>query len=67
MAPNTSEGDVLLNRINIALAKSQRQIASWLPPRKEEELASLTTEEDIEKEEQEMFIPTPEVYVGPGM
>ena len=63
MAPEASEADIVFNRANVALAKSQRLVASWLPPRTEEELRSAKTEEEIEKEEQEMFAPVPEVYV----
>ncbi|KAL8872612.1 MAG: hypothetical protein Q9174_001781 [Haloplaca sp. 1 TL-2023] len=61
MAPEASEADIIFNRANVALAKSQRLVASWLPPPTEEELRNAKTEEEIEKEEQEMFAPVPEV------
>lgn len=61
MAAITSEADIIFNKANLALAKSQRLIASWLPPRTAEELASTKTEEEIEKEEQEIFAPIPEL------
>jgi hypothetical protein len=35
MATSTSEADVILNRINVSLARSQRLINSWLPPKLE--------------------------------
>lgn len=63
MAPQPSEADIILNRANVALAKSQRLVASWLPPRTEEEVKNAITEEEMEKEEQEMFTPVPELYV----
>lgn len=63
MAPRPSEADVIFNRANVALAKSQRLVASWLPPRTEAELQSSKSEEQIEKEEQELFTPVPELYV----
>ncbi|KAL8970363.1 MAG: hypothetical protein Q9183_001563 [Haloplaca sp. 2 TL-2023] len=61
MAPEASEADIIFNRANVALAKSQRLVASWLPPRTEQELRDAKSEEEIEKEEQEMFAPVPEV------
>ncbi|KAL8692622.1 MAG: hypothetical protein Q9218_002386 [Villophora microphyllina] len=63
MAPQPSEGDIISNRQNVILAKSQRLIASWLPPPANDEPAKSKTEEEIEKEEQEMFTPVPELYV----
>ena len=35
METSTSEADVILNRINVSLARSQRLINSWLPPKPE--------------------------------
>lgn len=67
MAPATSEADIVLNRNNIALAKTQRLIASWLPPRSAGALPSTKSEEEIDREEQDIFIPGPEVYVGIGL
>ena len=63
MTAQSSEADIIFNRANVALAKSQRLVASWLPPRTDDELKTARTEEQIEKEEQEMFTPVPEVYV----
>ncbi|KAI4196910.1 MAG: hypothetical protein LQ350_006223 [Teloschistes chrysophthalmus] len=61
MAPQPSEADIILNRANVALAKSQRLLASWLPPRPEEEFESAKTAEEIEKEDREIFTAVPEV------
>lgn len=63
MAPQPSEADIIFNRANVALAKSQRLVASWLPPRTEDEIKNAKTEEETEKEEQELFTPMPELYV----
>ncbi|KAL8861532.1 MAG: hypothetical protein Q9178_002056 [Gyalolechia marmorata] len=61
MTAQPSEADIIFNRANVALAKSQRLVASWLPPRTDDELKTAKTEEQIEKEEHEMFTPVPEV------
>ncbi|KAL8925387.1 MAG: hypothetical protein Q9208_003479 [Pyrenodesmia sp. 3 TL-2023] len=61
MAPQPSEADIIFNRANVALAKSQRLVASWLPPRTAEEAKTAKTEGEIEKEEQELFTPVPEL------
>jgi len=58
-----SEADIVFNRANVALAKSQRLIASWLPQRTPEELANAKTEEELEKEDQDLFAPVPELSV----
>lgn len=63
MAPTPSEADIIFNKANVALAKSQRLLASWLPPRKPEELQNTKTEEELDREEQEVFVPMPETYV----
>jgi hypothetical protein len=58
-----SEAEIVFNRANVALAKSQRLIASWLPPRTPEELASAKTEEELEREDQDLFASVPELSV----
>lgn len=63
MAAKPNEADIIFNRANVALAKSQRLVASWLPPRTNDEIKNAKTDDQIEKEEQEMFTPVPEVYV----
>ncbi|MCJ1243302.1 hypothetical protein MMC30_000499 [Trapelia coarctata] len=65
VSTSTSEADIIFNRANVALAKSQRLIASWLPPRTEEELRNAKTEEEIEREEAELFAPVPELLALP--
>ncbi|RMJ23001.1 hypothetical protein PHISP_06141, partial [Aspergillus sp. HF37] len=57
-APNP---DVILNKANIALSRSQRIVASWLPPRTSEELQSSNDprQQDLDNEEEkEIFTPT---------
>lgn len=58
MPDQSSEADIIFNRASVALARSQRLIASWLPP---SELANAKSEEEVEKEEQEIFKPEPEL------
>ena len=62
MSKDASEADIIFNRTNVALAKSRRLIASWLPPRTEDELQNAKYVEDIEKEEDKLFIHTPDLY-----
>lgn len=59
-----AETDIILNRTNVALARSQRLVASWLPPQTQEEEAEnpLKPEEEMRAEE-EMFVAVPETYV----
>lgn len=54
-----SEADIIFNRASVALAKSQRLIASWLPP--PSELTNAKSDAEMEREEQEMFTPVPEL------
>ncbi|KAJ9259763.1 hypothetical protein DTO212C5_8566 [Paecilomyces variotii] len=61
MPTPTNEADVIFNRANIALARSQRLVASWLPPKSDEELAQQTkSEEELQREEDEIFTAVPE-------
>ena len=61
MTLSKAEGDIFANKTNILLAKSQRQIASWLPPRTARDEPSIHPEE-IEDEEGDFSV-EPEVYV----
>lgn len=56
-----SEADIIFNRANVALARSQRLIQSWLPAKTAEEMASAKTEEELRKEDEELFKPAPEL------
>lgn len=61
-----SEAEIIFNRANVALARSQRLIASWLPPKTQDELANEKTEEELQREEDEIFTAVPEKYVNVG-
>ncbi|KAJ5892934.1 hypothetical protein N7504_009625 [Penicillium tannophilum] len=60
MSLSKTESDVILNRANVALARSQRLVASWLPAQTEEELANVKSEEELQREEDEIFTAVPE-------
>ena len=62
MTLSKTESDIFANRTNILLAKSQRQIASWLPPRTAKDEPSVQAEEEIENGEGDFSV-GPEVYV----
>ena len=62
MAINKAESDIFANKTKILLAKSQRQIASWLPPRTVRDELSVQPEEEVEDGEGD-FSAAPEVYV----
>jgi hypothetical protein len=63
MAPKSepSEADIVFNRAQVAHAKMQRLVASWLPQRTAEELANSKTQEELDKEDEELFKPIPEL------
>lgn len=63
MSISRSETDVIFNKANVALARSQRLIASWLPPRTADEIANAKLE-DLHREEDEIFTPAPEKYTS---
>ncbi|CAI7603021.1 hypothetical protein PCG10_007327 [Penicillium crustosum] len=60
MSLSKSESDVILNRANVALSRSQRLVASWLPQQTPEELANPKTDEELQREEDEIFTAVPE-------
>lgn len=59
MAASNPEAELIFNRANVALARSQRLIASWLP-QTPEPTANTKSEEELKREEDEMFTPVPE-------
>lgn len=62
MAPKEpSEAEIIFNRANVALARSQRLIQSWLPARSAIEIANAKSDEELAKEEEELFKPVPEL------
>lgn len=60
MSLSKSESDVILNRANVALSRSQRLVASWLPEKPSDEPTK--TDEELQKEEDEIFTAVPETY-----
>lgn len=60
--PPTVDADVIQNKLNVLFANQQRLLASWLPPRTEEELTKSKSQEEIEKEEEAIFAPVPATY-----
>jgi hypothetical protein len=64
MSLSKSESDVILNRANVALSRSQRLVASWLPQQTNEELANTKTDEELQREEDEIFTAVPETLVS---
>ncbi|CAI7643309.1 unnamed protein product [Penicillium viridicatum] len=60
MSLSKSESDVILNRANVALSRSQRLVASWLPQQSPEELSNPKTDEELQQEEDEIFTAVPE-------
>ena len=55
-----NESDIILNRASVALARSQRLVASWLPEKTSDELANAKSEEELQREEDEIFTAVPE-------
>ena len=62
MTLSKAESDIFANKTSILLAKSQRHIASWLPPRTTRDEPSVQPEEEIEDGEGDFSV-APEVYV----
>ncbi|KAL4869344.1 hypothetical protein BDV12DRAFT_185234 [Aspergillus spectabilis] len=55
-----SDTDMILNKANIALARSQRLVASWLPAQPSTDESHAKTEEELQREEHEIFTAVPE-------
>ncbi|RAH71951.1 DUF3245 domain-containing protein [Aspergillus aculeatinus CBS 121060] len=60
MSISQSETDIILNKANVALARSQRLVASWLPAPTAEDQANVKSEEELQREEDEIFTAVPE-------
>ncbi|PLB36992.1 DUF3245 domain-containing protein [Aspergillus candidus] len=58
----STETDIILNKANVALARSQRLVASWFPaPTAEEQRhTNVKSEEELQREEEEIFKAVPE-------
>lgn len=55
--------ETIFARANLALARSQRLVASWLPSPTADELANEPSEEELQKQEEDIFVAVPEKYV----
>lgn len=65
---STNEADIIFNRANVALARSQRLVASWLSPAAgaDEKVEKTESEQaELQRLEDEMFTPVPERYALP--
>lgn len=62
---NTNEAEIIFNRANVALARSQRLVASWLPLGADEKQKGETEADqaELQRLEDEMFTPVPERFV----
>lgn len=56
-----TEADVIFNRANFALARNQRLVQSWLPTNTSQETHLQKTEQELLKEDEELFKSTPEL------
>jgi hypothetical protein len=62
-APSEPPAEVVFNRANVALARSQRLIAAWLPqPEKTDDGAAAKSEQEALGAEDEEFAPAPDRY-----
>ncbi|KAI4732913.1 hypothetical protein E4T50_16537 [Aureobasidium sp. EXF-12298] len=56
-----TDADVIFNRANVALAHSQRLVQSWLPTKTSQDAQPEKTHQELLKEDEELFKPTPEL------
>ncbi|PKX99922.1 hypothetical protein P168DRAFT_276769 [Aspergillus campestris IBT 28561] len=58
----STETDIILNKANVALARSQRLVASWFPAptAEEQQHTNVKSEEELQREEEEIFKAVPE-------
>jgi hypothetical protein len=56
-----TDADVVFNRANIALAHSQRLVQSWLPTKTGHDAQPQKTQQELLKEDEDLFKPTPEL------
>lgn len=63
MSVSKSQADIIFDRANVALARSQKLVASWLPSNNEDdELSKRKTDAELQREEDEIFVAVPEKY-----
>ena len=56
---------LLFTRAPLALSRTQRLVSTWLPPPTAEELAERTKSTETQREEDETFMPSTELYITP--
>ncbi|KAJ5090451.1 Protein of unknown function DUF3245 [Penicillium argentinense] len=59
MSLSKSESDIILNRANVVLSRSQRLVSSWLP-QEDDSSTTAKTDEELQREEDEIFTAVPE-------
>jgi len=57
--PN-ADTDIILNKANIALARSQRLVASWLPSEITADQGNVKNDSEVQREEDKIFTAVPE-------
>ncbi|RDW67114.1 DUF3245 domain-containing protein [Aspergillus mulundensis] len=60
MSLSKADTDIILNKANIALARSQRLVASWIPAAPATEADNAKTDAELQREEEEIFTAVPE-------
>lgn len=60
MSLSKSDTDIILNKANIALARSQRLVASWLPSEIATDQGNVKNDSEVQREEDEIFTAVPE-------
>lgn len=55
MSKDSYEADVILNRSNVARARSERLMQSWFPKRATDEATITKSEEELKREDEELF------------
>ncbi|KAL4877280.1 hypothetical protein BJY04DRAFT_222227 [Aspergillus karnatakaensis] len=60
MSLSKSDTEIILNKANIALARSQRLVASWLPTQPQTDDRNAKTVAELQQEEDEVFTAVPE-------
>lgn len=60
MSLSKTDTDIILNKANIALARSQRLVASWLPSETTASQGNVKNDSEVQREEDEIFTAVPE-------
>ncbi|KAI5303527.1 hypothetical protein KEM56_007459 [Ascosphaera pollenicola] len=60
MSVSKSEADIIFDRANVALARSKKLVASWLPANEDDEVTQRKSDAELQREEDEIFVAVPE-------